>query len=505
MSLKRNIIANYISQFYVSILGVAIVPKYLAFMGPEAYGLVGLFAMLQAWFNILDFGLTPTVARETARYNAGAVDATSYRQLVRALETIFIVIGISGCILMLSSVELIAIRWLKVQSLPLSEVSYALKTMIFCVALRWLAGLYRGVISGAEKLVWLGWYNIIVATLRFVGVLIALKIAGPSPRVFFTYQFFVAVFELVCLVSKSGKLLPKLAPKVRIGWSIYPVKRIIKFSLSIAFTSAAWVLITQTDKLVLSGILSLTNYAYFSLAVLVSSTILLTAGPIGTALIPRMAHLEAQHNHDGLLELYRNATQLVCMIALPVAFTLAAFAEPVLWAWTNDKAAAEYAAPILSLYVIGNAVMVIAAFPYYYQYAKGDLRLHLVGNIIFLVFLIPSLIYATTTFGAVGAGIVWLTANAGTFLIWVPIAHARLQRGLHSKWIVKDIVPIATAAGICACLSSLPGFDWSSSRWKAILVPISVGLSTLAITAAASSKFRAEFKNVYRKQLYKNI
>ena len=66
MSLKKNIVASYATQIYVTLVGILILPLYLKYLGAEAYGLVGLFTMLQAWFNLLDMGLTPTVARETA-------------------------------------------------------------------------------------------------------------------------------------------------------------------------------------------------------------------------------------------------------------------------------------------------------------------------------------------------------------------------------------------------------------------------------------------------------
>ena len=51
MSLKRNILASYTSQIYVTLVGILILPLYLKYMGAEAYGLVGFFTMLHAWFN----------------------------------------------------------------------------------------------------------------------------------------------------------------------------------------------------------------------------------------------------------------------------------------------------------------------------------------------------------------------------------------------------------------------------------------------------------------------
>lgn len=48
MALRNNILANYASQLYVTAAGILMVPVYIRYMGAEAYGLVGFFAMLQA-------------------------------------------------------------------------------------------------------------------------------------------------------------------------------------------------------------------------------------------------------------------------------------------------------------------------------------------------------------------------------------------------------------------------------------------------------------------------
>ncbi|WP_241194036.1 hypothetical protein [Pseudomonas synxantha] len=71
-------------------------PLYIKYMGAEAYGLVGFFTMLQAWFNLLDLGLTPTIGRETARYRAGVTTALDFRRLFRSLSSLFFIIAIVG-------------------------------------------------------------------------------------------------------------------------------------------------------------------------------------------------------------------------------------------------------------------------------------------------------------------------------------------------------------------------------------------------------------------------
>ena len=495
MSLKRNILANYASQIYVMVIGIVMVPLYIKYMGAEAYGLVGFFAMLQAWFNLLDMGLAPTMARETARFRGGATDALSYRRLVRALQAIFLAVALAGGGALFMSAGFIASDWLKVQTLPLSEVQFAVQMMALGVALRWMCGLYRGAVSGSERFVWLGGYNSLIATLRFVGVLPVLMFIGNTPTVFFTYQLLVAVIDLAGLTAKTYRLLPAVPAGQRLGWSFAPIGSVLKFSLSITFVSSVWVLVTQTDKLVLSKLLPLAEYGYFTLAVLVASGVMTISGPISSALLPRMTRLNAEGDEVGLIRLYRNATQLVGIIVIPAALVLAFFAEPVLWAWTGDSDVARQAGPVLALYALGNGILAIAAFPYYLQFAKGDLALHMIGSALFAMLLIPALIWATWRYGVIGAGYAWLGANMGYFLFWIPKVHRRFfAKGLHTQWLLRDIGPIALVAVFGAALVN-KYIVWPQGRLPNVLVVAMVSLGLLVIASSGSLWMREKIRS----------
>lgn len=488
-SFKRNILANYISQIYVTLIGIVMVPLYVRYMGAEAYGLVGFFAMLQAWFQLLDMGLTPTMARETARFNGGATDALSLRRLLRAMEGIFIGVAVLGAAAMLAGSGAIAGSWLKVQQMPLVEVQHAIMLMAVIVALRWVCGLYRGAINGFEHLVWLSGFNIAIATARFVLVIPFFIYIGTSPLQFFSYQLVLAVIEVVMLVTQTYRLMPKVVDQKRTPWQLAPLRGMLNFSLSIAFTGSVWVLVTQTDKLVLSKLLPLSDYAYFTLAVLVASGVMVISGPISGALLPRMSKLAAEGDDAGVIRLYRNATQLVGVIAIPAALMLAFFAEQVLWAWTGDVEIASKAAPVLTLYALGNGILALSAFPYYLQFAKGDLRLHMIGNCFFLVLLIPTLIWATLQYGVIGAGSAWLGANAVYFLAWVPKMHSRFVKGLHTQWLLRDVgaIVLLTVLGTTLTHSFV---TWPQNRAQIALGIAVMSLAMVVMAAAGSSLVR---------------
>ena len=56
--LKKNLIANYVGNAWSALMSLLFVPGYIQYIGIEAYGLIGLFAMLQAWLGLLDMGMT---------------------------------------------------------------------------------------------------------------------------------------------------------------------------------------------------------------------------------------------------------------------------------------------------------------------------------------------------------------------------------------------------------------------------------------------------------------
>ncbi|MFP3441368.1 hypothetical protein R0K18_26935, partial [Pantoea sp. SIMBA_133] len=79
------------------------------------------------------------------------------------------------------------------------------------------------------------------------------------------------------------------------------LQRIAPFAISIAYTAAIWVLLTQLDKLVLSKTLTLSEYGYFTLVATICSGVMMFSGPISKAILPRMTALSSEGNHEQLI------------------------------------------------------------------------------------------------------------------------------------------------------------------------------------------------------------
>lgn len=498
-SIKINILSSYVSQIYIIFISIAILPYYIKYMGSEAYGLVGFFALLQSLFSLLDFGLKPTISRQTAQYNGGTLSSLNFRQLFRSLHIIFSTVAVIGGVNLLLASNYIANHWLNIESLNLADVIFCLHVMAISVSLRWTTGLYRGVISGSERIVWLSRANAVMATLRFPCALMYMYFFGFTVKSFFTYQLLVAFLEIFIYSIKCYSLLPKLSSNISIGWSLKHIKPILAFSLINAVTAAVWVFITQLDKLILSGILSLSDYGYFSLSVLVAAGIMQISTPISTAIMPRMARLEAEKNHEDIRSIYLNSTRLVSIIVVTAGIVLAVISEQFLYAWTGDKFLASQAAPVLQLYSLGNAFLALSAFPYYLQYAKGQLKYHLIGNVIMLAVLLPCIIWAATNYGAIGAGWTWFLTQAFYLVVWTSYVHIKIEPDINVQWF-RSFVPSLLAVYIFTSLASNLFYN-DDDRIVIAFKIVLLSVTSLIISAVASirSSDKALLKIFYKR------
>ena len=206
----------------------------------------------------------------------------------------------------------------------------------------------------------------------------------------------------------------------------------------------------QADKLLLSGLIPLSQWAIYTVGVLVAGGITMLSGPVTGAILPRLVKLNAEGDEASLLRLYRASTQLMAVVTVPIVLILAFFPMQVLLMWTGDMQISTNAAPVLALYAVGNGILALAGFTYLLQVARGNLSLHVIGNLIFVLLFLPILYFAVTRFGTVGAGYAWILANLLPFLFWLPVVHRRFLKGAHARWLFEDILlitllPVAVA------------------------------------------------------------
>jgi O-antigen/teichoic acid export membrane protein len=470
-------------------IGIAILPAYMKYLGSEAFGLIGFFTMLSSWMMLLDLGLSATISRQSASLKHSVEQMMKFKHILRSVEAVFVVIALMIVFGVYISDHWIADNWLKIETLDKSEVAYCISLMGVMIAFKWLVGLYKGAINGFEQQIWLNVYGIIINSLKFIGGFMLVKYISQTPSSYFEYQFFIGALELIIIHQKVYKVVPKtdnfLMPSIKY------LKIIMPFALGIAYTSGIWIVLTNIDKLFLSHILPLKEYGYFSLVAVVASGMSALSGPIGTAVQPRLTSLISQGKKEEAISLYKKATQFVSVIGFAVAGTVAVFSKELLYAWTGNMEAAQWAEDILFWYALGNGLLMVLAFQYYLQFAYGNLKYHIWGNTIFGLVQIIVMTTAVYTCGALGAGIAWFILQAIFLSFWPGFIHSKFAKGIHKDWMMNDVLPMMMSSMVVLIIMKNLDIDFFSfGRVELFLILLVIGGIVLIVNSIVAKDVR---------------
>ena len=447
VNVRHNIIANFTGKLWSALMALAFLPLYVRFLGIEAYGVIGIYASLLVFLSVFDMGLSTTLNRELARLSALRGTDQEARDVVRTFEVIYWLTGIliGGGIAALASP--IARHWLNAEGITVETMERALTIMGLVIALQWPTSLYAGGLMGLQRQVLLNAIRVAAATLQGAGAVLVLWLVSPTILAYFVWQVLVVALQTVVMAGYLWKSLAGVgAPAI---FKKFLLAKNWRFAGGIAGITILSAVLTQTDKVVLSKLLPLEMFGYYSLAAAIAGGIYYISQPIFTALFPRLSQAAGGGNDAELALLYHKASQLMTAAIAPVGIITALFAEELLTLWIGDATTVAQTHLLVSLLLTGTALNSIMFLPYTLQLACGWTSLSLYKNVLAVLLFVPLLLWLIARYGAAGAALAWIALNAGYFLLEVPFMHRRLLKGGMGRWYLMDVgLPVAVCLGI---------------------------------------------------------
>jgi O-antigen/teichoic acid export membrane protein len=450
--LKRNIISNFLGNGYVVILQFALVPFLLKYLGAEAYGLVGIYVTLLAALNMLDMGLSPALSRELARLSVLPNSAHLMRSTLTTLECIYFAIALLIINIFYFGAPLIAKYWLNSNALPIETISTCLRLMGFQCALQFLTNYYTNGLIGLQYMVRANGVLALNHTLRVIAGLFVLIVGSASVQVYFLSQvmftfvgLLVTVFALyraLPVASGGGELTLNLVEKFKLRFNLERFNACKRFAIGMAITSVLTFFIMQTDKIILSKLVTLEQFGYYTVAVNIAMMIGAGAALISRSVLPRMTQLVAVNDTEALKTLYLKASASVAWVVLPIAGLLIAFNHQFLTMYLGNPERVMYVAPIFKLLMAGYAIHSLMYVPYALSLAYGWTRYGINVSIVALIAMTPITAIATIKYGVMGAAGAWLVLSIGYFVFSMLYLHRRCLPKILSRWYVAVISPI---------------------------------------------------------------
>jgi O-antigen/teichoic acid export membrane protein len=478
-----NLLANVAGAGWAGLVQLVCVPLYVKFLGIEAYGLVGFYLALQTTLRILDLGLAPTMTREMARYSVQPGNIAEMRNFARTIELVYWAIGISVGMALCAMAGVIATKWINPGTLPPAEVKRSLLIVGAVTAVQWPLSVYQGGLTGLQRLPLLNVIRVIGATVSGLAAILVLWLVSSSIAMFFLAQLLVGAAQTAVTAVAFWKCLPGSAYPARID--VGSILKIGRFVGGMGGIGIFGLILTQMDKIVVSRMLPLDEFGYYSLAASVSNALQLFTLPLFGVLFPGLATLVATGDERALCKLYHNASQVMNLLITPCAIVIVLFAVPAMLAWTGDMNTARKVAPVVALLAAGTALNGISHLPYALQLAYGWTEVALWTTVSMCLVFVPMLYVAVSHYGAVGAALVWLLLNIMNLATSIPVTHYRLLRGEAWRWVLKDVgLPALAAAAAVAAARILLGV--AQSRGMAALdTALALALAVCAATLCA--------------------
>jgi O-antigen/teichoic acid export membrane protein len=487
--LGRDVFSGLMLSLGSMVVSLAVVPFYIAYLGVEAYGLIGFFAALQGVLAALDLGLSPTVNREVARLDAiGEFGAA--RDLLRTIEVVYGLLSLVIFALVAAVASLIARDWLQAEHLPMPVVARAVLLMGGIVAARWPTSLYLGVLMGARRLMLANSIMLGGSLLGSLGALAVLAFVSRTIDAFFWWQGAVGLALTVILRVIAWRALGGARGA---QFDQPTLKRIWRFSAGMSGVALTAIIFGQLDKVVLSKVVPLREFGYYALATTVASGLYRLITPVFNAIYPRFTAFAARGDELGLAGAYEIASNLFACLYFPASLLLAVSAEPLVRLWTGNAEVTATVAPLVTILTLGSAIHGVMYFPYALQLAHGDARMPLKINLILLVAMVPIIVGFSLRLGVIGGALAWLVLHSLYFPLGTWLTHRRYLVGAARRWASRDI-------GVPAMLSLTFGLvAWGVTRhlistWAQLGVGALAAVLALTASFALSQFNRREFR-----------
>lgn len=463
---RHNLVANLGGKGLSLLLSLLCVPVYLEVLGIAGYGVIGIWMTLETIANIIDLGLSPTITREMAACSTRPDAAQQARDLVHTLEVGYWLIGILIGGVIISYASPIATHWLRTNQLSadvLRQAVILIGLLIFC---RWPVTFYIGGLSGLERQVLLSAVTIAYSCLRSLGSVFVLLFVSPTIFAFFVFQIIVNVVQTIALTILLWRCLPTGGPG-RVRPEL--VRRIWRFAGGNSAATLIWLVVTNLDKVIVSGMLPLEVFGCYTLGSRIAASLASGSQPVFAALFPALSRQVALNNEKKLADLNHQSSQLMSVLILPSALTMVFFAWPLLLAWTGKPLVADRTAGITAFLAAGATFGSFMSIPYALQLAYGWTRLSLWSNVFALLASVPLFLILTRYFGAVRTAAASLVIAASGFVTNVIPMHRKVLTSECKRWFLEDVgIPLIACSNVCLATFKILDIRQYSDRCRPV-------------------------------------
>ena len=341
-----NVIALIGSRFFCLALSLVQTSIILRTLGVEGSGQFIYALNFPALFTMFaTLGIQRLLVRDIARDPGIAWTYVWTAALVTAVLSALVLAVVTGSIFVIESDA--TVRWAVVMSSLSVVVLWALQ------------GPFEALLVARERMVWIAVIYPIAGIARLAAVYLAMRLVPSSPSAHAGIAAGGLLGLLLCVAAAIG-VAGWERPRFRLSLAIAQIRECMPFTIAMLFSAIYF----KSDVSILTWLRGKDAAGIYGPAQRIMEPLLMVAVIWGTAIFPALCRLSV-HAREHYDRLAATSARLVLMIAFPMAFGVAALAQPVIVLLTGAHAA-EFGEAVFVLRVL------CAIVPFFYFNSIGQ-------------------------------------------------------------------------------------------------------------------------------------
>ncbi|MCF8208943.1 MAG: oligosaccharide flippase family protein [Rhodoferax sp.] len=376
-------------------------------MGPAKFGLIGFVLLLQAVLGLIDAGVSQALLREfSIRLHVKTGSSDTIASFLLSFERMYWMFALSAglCVVVVS--EFILSHWIDLGGLPHALGQHAVFGAAAIFAFQFPGSIYRSLMISAQQQVKLNSLMVVGSLIRHAGGAV-LVIAYPTVTAYLIWHASTALLETLARAALAWHTLG--VRRSDYSWNAGEVRRVTRSVMALSGVTWLGALAVQMDRIIVSKMVSVEQFGYYTLASAVSVGLVQIIYPLVQTALPNAMQMRADfvQLHKLYVKLWWKISALVFICC--IAYVLAG--EYLLGIWLKDRVAMDAVYPAMSWLLIGTALNAFYNVGYLHWLVQKRVIPVLWVNglgLLLSMALIPPLV---TQWGIMGAASGWISIN----------------------------------------------------------------------------------------------
>ena len=439
--LSKNILYNLLGQGLLLVLGFVAVKYVFAQLGEDALGIIFFTATMSAVLcAVLELGICSTTVREVS---AHFKDEPAYiRDLIGTASLFYWGAYALLALTMYWGVPVIVEKWINLKTMDAGTATRMLQVLGVAALLALPRSLYASLLRGLERMEFNNLIDVATSGLQQFGTILILVLGGGVLDVVYWLALCFAL-GLMGYVLVSARFLSFRALVPR--YSGVVVQRNLSYSSNMMSISLLSMAHMQTDKVLVSKLLSIGTFGIYAFASGVVSRATLLTGAISQAAFPSLSALFRRGGRSSFMSQYRQLHDLVCFLMMPVFAAIVFAGEPLFTYLLDAETAQTLLLPVVFL-CLGFYMNGTLNVPYVASLAMGKPQITVRLNLYALFIIVPLTAVLVYFFGITGAGLSWVAYHVFAYAYAIPRICAQCLGFPAAEW-YRHILRIVALTG----------------------------------------------------------